>query len=345
MTDRCSRSFGFPAPPSPFSPLGVDPDVFQRPAGLRCYATTWVPLMTLHSPSRTSSASRSGFPASLRFAPPSFRTSTPLSFFAPPALSAWRIHFPAPRSPRLASRFLRRLVAGFHTRFGPSSPFLATLTVSSSPYPVVCFNHSHPWGFFSLLPHPVLKHQPCGQPFRTEGTGSTREAPGRPGLASLPKLLRSPEPPLHSPEGSWSGSSSPARSSLRASAARPRPTRRCFADRRLRPRRPGCPVGPSRRLTEVIPLDPLASTPLRGCLSRAFPTRDCVLSQPWASSVGHGPFQTRCAPDPPRSHAAVRSRLLAITLRASRFVLLPRGGGHVPFAATGLPATRTRFKL
>ena len=107
----------------------------------------------------------------------------------------------------------------------------------------------------------------------------------------------------------------------------------------------GLPRRPSRRPTEVFWLDPLASTPLRGCLSRALPTRDCVLPQPWASPVGHGPFQTRCAPDPPRSHAATRSRLLATTVRASRSALRPRGGGHVPFAATGLPATRTRFKL
>jgi len=44
---------------------------------------TWVPLMTLHSPSRTSSASRSDFLASLRFAQPSFRTSTPFELVRP----------------------------------------------------------------------------------------------------------------------------------------------------------------------------------------------------------------------------------------------------------------------
>jgi hypothetical protein len=47
-----------------------------------------------------------------------------------------------------------RLVAGFHPRFGPPSPFPTTLTVCASPSPVVCFDHSRSWGFRSPVPHP-----------------------------------------------------------------------------------------------------------------------------------------------------------------------------------------------
>jgi hypothetical protein len=36
------------------------------------------------------------------------------------------------------------LVAGFHPRFGPPSPFLTTMTVCSSPGPVAYFGHSRP---------------------------------------------------------------------------------------------------------------------------------------------------------------------------------------------------------
>ena len=46
----------------------------------------------------------------------------------------------------------RCLVTGFHTRFGPPSPFLTTLTVCASPSPVACFSHSRPWGLGSLFP-------------------------------------------------------------------------------------------------------------------------------------------------------------------------------------------------
>jgi hypothetical protein len=51
-------------------------------------------------------------------------------------------------------RFRARLVAGFHTRFGPPSPFPTTLTVCSPAHPVACFSHSRPWGWASRLPAP-----------------------------------------------------------------------------------------------------------------------------------------------------------------------------------------------
>jgi hypothetical protein len=54
----------------------------------------------------------------------------------------------------------RHLVAGFHTRFGPPTPFPTTLTASASPNPVAYFSHSRPWGSFSLLPASLPYHQP-----------------------------------------------------------------------------------------------------------------------------------------------------------------------------------------
>jgi hypothetical protein len=63
--------------------------------------------------------------------------------------STSRLGFPALA---FASSFRLSLVAGSHTRFGPPSPFSTTLTVCSSSDPVICFNHSRPWGSFSRLP-------------------------------------------------------------------------------------------------------------------------------------------------------------------------------------------------
>jgi len=51
------------------------------------------------------------------------------------------------RSPRTTdTRRSRFLVAGFHTRFVPPSPFLTTLTVYPSPSPPACFSRSRSWG-------------------------------------------------------------------------------------------------------------------------------------------------------------------------------------------------------
>ena len=91
----------------------------------------------------------------------------------------------------------RHLVAGFHSRFGPPSPFLTTLTVSASPSPVTYFSHSRPWGSFSLLPaccpttsRPKTTHD------RAQGMGTTRarfrlpDASNSPRRAHLPRRLR-----------------------------------------------------------------------------------------------------------------------------------------------------------
>jgi hypothetical protein len=85
---------------------------------------------------------------------PSSRASSPevrLPFNAP------NLENPLPGS-RLPARPLRdvpscgHLVASFHARFGPPSPFLTTLTVCASPSPVVCFDHSRSGGLRSLAP-------------------------------------------------------------------------------------------------------------------------------------------------------------------------------------------------
>jgi hypothetical protein len=47
---------------------------------------------------------------------------------------------------RSALPFRTDPAAGFHPRFVPPSPFSTTLTACSSLVPVVCFDHSHPWG-------------------------------------------------------------------------------------------------------------------------------------------------------------------------------------------------------
>ena len=55
----------------------------------------------------------------------------------------------------LDSRKTRFLVAGFHTRFVPPSPFFATLAVYSSPRPPACFSRSRSWSSTSRSAVPV----------------------------------------------------------------------------------------------------------------------------------------------------------------------------------------------
>jgi hypothetical protein len=143
----------------------------------------------------------------------------PVRFFAPPTLSVRGIHFPGvtflPRPPRLDLRrscssvaFQPRLVAGFHTRSGPPSPFLATLTVYPSPNPVISFNHSRPWGSFPCSPHRLhVRAVPKNRPSKHGGWGSEQKPPGWagglrarcPGSAeALPVRRGFPDPPKRS---------------------------------------------------------------------------------------------------------------------------------------------------
>lgn len=87
-----------------------------------------------------------------------FRTAPPpLRFPAPTALQDLRSLLPglsipnaAPKPNRScfpsATSFQTSLVASIQARFVPPSPFSTTLAVFSSQAPVVCFDHSHPWG-------------------------------------------------------------------------------------------------------------------------------------------------------------------------------------------------------
>jgi hypothetical protein len=149
----------------------VDLGVFRSTAVQSVSLLAVLPLMALRSPSRTSSVlrfDRTGQQTTLSL--PLERS--PLRFYAPSTLPVRGIHFPvrsfrpdlsgvastARSKPRCFGSPVRvgssavDLVAGFHTRFGPSTPFLTTLTVCSSPNPVTCFGHTHPWGSCSLLP-------------------------------------------------------------------------------------------------------------------------------------------------------------------------------------------------
>jgi hypothetical protein len=163
MTAERICSVGFAAPPSSFAPCGVDPGVFRSTAVQSVSLLAELPLMVLRSPSRTSSVLR--FVRPVRLTKPSCPgKQSPLRFYAPSTLPARGIHFPVrsfrPDLSGVASTARSKpccfgspvpvgssavdLVAGFHTRFGPPSPFLTTMTVCSSPNPVTCFGHTRP---------------------------------------------------------------------------------------------------------------------------------------------------------------------------------------------------------
>jgi hypothetical protein len=165
MTVVRSRWLGFPTPPSSFAPFGVDPGVF-RPTAVRSVSrTSWIPLMDFRSPSRTSTAFPSASADTLCDPRTAFHVPPPVGSAAPPTLPARGIHVPA-RPSSSGSHHLRplRLVAGFHTRCGPPSPFPTTLTVCPSSSPVTCFSHSRPWGSVSLLPLPPTRRDPVRGP-------------------------------------------------------------------------------------------------------------------------------------------------------------------------------------
>jgi hypothetical protein len=104
-----------------------------------------------------------------------------------------RPRLPGPRHRAPAHR--RCLVAGFHARFDPPSPFLTTWTVCTSSSPVAYFSHSRPWGLGSRLPA-CLPYFPPPEDDAQQGAGgghSTREFPAdgcvQATLAGLPSTL------------------------------------------------------------------------------------------------------------------------------------------------------------
>jgi len=236
---------------------------------------------------------------------------------APPALPAWRIHFPAPCSPRLASRFCPGLVAGFHTRFGPPPPFPTTLTAFASPCPVACFSHSRPWGLLSQLPVAALPRRPCGLVVCAQGTGSH-------------------------PGGSWSSlcrvaaEAAPLRRSA-APFARRRPFRLqlpCACHRCVHPQPARVPpeggalafagrvavrVAPAdrpRRPTEVVPPGPARLDPAQG-----LPLPRVADPRPRVTAVMGRSRRARALSDPLRSRLAALPRCEPFASAGSR---LPR---------------------
>jgi hypothetical protein len=199
--------------------------------------------MTLHSPSRTSSALRSVAPGrstttvrSLR--PSSCRISRPCGAPSPSNPLPGAVSSPgtgrrlspmvAPGRPTSARAPVvpPHLVAGVQPRFGPPAPFLTTLAACSSSDPVTCFSHSHPWGSFPGSPlrlsGRVVRRPPfparsvwcvprC-DPHERRGRAAAQEAPGRCRHEQSPK--RPPDLRLHRSRSrrSWSGSGSPTRS-------------------------------------------------------------------------------------------------------------------------------------
>jgi hypothetical protein len=134
--------------------------------------------MAFHSPSRTSLASLPTTRPCARFARPSCR---PSSHEVRRPSDAPNTGNPLPGGARSQSRSSARslhLVAGFQARFGPPTPSLTTVTVCASLCPVVCLDHSHPWGFASPLLDPVPLDPKIARS-APEGRHTTRKAPGR----------------------------------------------------------------------------------------------------------------------------------------------------------------------
>lgn len=103
------------------------------------------------------------------------------------------IHVPtkASATSHEATRSDPHLVAGFHPCFVPPSSFPTTSTVYTSAHPVVCFSHTHPWGWFSFS---LLLSSDLGvrtRRGRSRGWVSIRRAPSR-----APPVLPPRHPPL-----------------------------------------------------------------------------------------------------------------------------------------------------
>jgi hypothetical protein len=158
----------------------------------------------------------------------------PFGFFTPPVLPVRGIYFPAlpslpgvpgpacvaPVRPRPSSLASSRgsNPASFRLR-----RLFATLTVYSSPNPVTCFSHSHPWGSFSLLPARLLEKPvraiPKNRASVRGGWSTQRKAPGRTWLRGLDFPAR--------PKLCWSTVMSQDRRSFPSASSAPPPTPKC----------------------------------------------------------------------------------------------------------------------
>jgi hypothetical protein len=177
--------------------------VFRRAVSRSVSHPAWTSLLAFRSPARTSSSSSVSVRRSAydRVAVP----GNLLPWGSPPLRRSQLEEFTSrrPVPPWALTPFVPgRLVAGFHTRFVPPSPFFATLTVCTSSSPVTCFSHSHPGGSLPLLPSSrrpaCLSEDRPGfvvagparsrksAPARRGGWVPRREAPGRLRPVALP---------------------------------------------------------------------------------------------------------------------------------------------------------------
>jgi hypothetical protein len=156
-----------------------------------------------------------------------------LGLSAPTTLPACKIHFPEPGATPARSRCAARLlVAGFHARFGPPSPFSTTLTVCASARPVTCFSHSRPWGWAPSSLLAVLSHPSEDEPFRTQGVGGLHSG----GSRTIPRARDSRREPTAPPL--WTRTTSPA------------PAPRYVRLGLRRPPAPNSPEGASKTIAE-----------------------------------------------------------------------------------------------
>jgi hypothetical protein len=162
LSDRRSRSFGFPAPPSTFSPCGVAPGVFRRPAFRSVSLPALAPSVALHPPSRTSLPSRSSLPARRATTvpsscPSSLRVLRPFGALSP-GNPLPGVAFPPRGSPArlIPCRLARDLPAS--PRRGVPIPLWSAFVVSRDldglPFPEPCdlFQPLTPMGFVFPLP-------------------------------------------------------------------------------------------------------------------------------------------------------------------------------------------------
>jgi len=152
LTTRRSRCLGLATPPASFAPCGVDLGVFRRAAS----RSVSLPISYHPWPCAHPRGPQSLLGTCLR----SRERPLPLPHVHPPcgftplwcSQSEESTSRSGPPAPALTGLFLPYLVAGFQSRFGPPAPFPTALTVCSSSNPVVCFDHSHPGGFFTRRP-------------------------------------------------------------------------------------------------------------------------------------------------------------------------------------------------
>jgi hypothetical protein len=142
---------------------------------------------------------------------------------------------------------------GFPGPRRPPASFLTTLTVCSPPDPVVCFNHSRPWGSGSL---PLAETRSGGLVSCRLPAGA---APGHTEVWSVPA------PPLPVPEGADSGFRLPSASCRSVRPVGRRSSRPCgdvamlplVSCRRLRRPAPFRPSGSPHRRSELARADPV----------------------------------------------------------------------------------------